>query len=333
MLINNYFENVYKYTVAFFGKISYAIVQVIYKGGVAMFGYIKTEESELKVKEYEFYRGTYCGLCRAMGKCTGQCSRITLNYDFVFLALVRLLLLSEDIKFTEKRCLAHPFERRISMVGNTTLTYCAGASAILNYQKIVDDIADERGIKRLRARFALPFAALSRKKVLRKSPELCALDAAVAKHLQRLSELEHAGTPSVDIPAAEFGGLLGDIMSFGLEGTGARVAYELGKNIGAWIYIADAIDDIPEDIEKKRYNPIVTLYGGKAPTDQELRSLSYAVRNHLYGAEAAFDLFDSNDTTIKNIICNILYIGIPQKTDSIIERRTKEKAGKEAAND
>ena len=37
-----------------------------------MFGYVKTVRGELRIREYEYYRASYCGLCRAMGKCTGQ---------------------------------------------------------------------------------------------------------------------------------------------------------------------------------------------------------------------------------------------------------------------
>ncbi len=298
-----------------------------------MFGYVKVESPELKVKEYEFYRGTYCGLCRAMGKCTGQCSRMTLNYDFVFLALVRIALEQPKTCFEQKRCLAHPFKKRNSMKRNDVLDYCAAASSILNYQKVVDDLSDEKGFKKLRARFALPFVAHARKKALKRTPTLLELDDKVSQSLTKLAELERANTQSVDLPASCFGELLGEIMSFGLEGSDARIAYELGKCIGAWIYIADAIDDMADDLKKHRYNPLIRLYDGRLPDADELKSVSYAIRNHLYSAEAAFDLIPLEDGTIKNIIQNILYLGIPRKTDNIIEAQTKERAGKENSND
>ena len=153
-----------------------------------MFGYVKVDHAELKVKEYEFYRGTYCGLCRSMGKCTGQCSRMTLNYDFVFLALVRLAIESEKVCFKQRRCLVHPIKKRNSMERNDVLDYCSAASAILNYQKIADDIADEKGFKRLKARLAMPFVAHSRKKALRRFPNLRELDRIVDEKLSRLAE-------------------------------------------------------------------------------------------------------------------------------------------------
>ncbi len=288
-----------------------------------MFGYVKVNSSELKVKEYEFYRGTYCGLCHSMGKCTGQCSRMTLNYDFVLLALVRFIFNEKpcDISFRQSRCFVHPLKKRNTMNKNPSLDYCANTSAILTYQKIVDDINDEHGAKKLRARILLPFASHARKKAFKHNPSLKELDITVAALLGELSEIETSTESGVDAPAECFGRLLGEIMSFGLDSAAARVAYEFGRNIGAWIYIADAIDDIPEDIKRGRYNPVVKLYGGRAPNADELAMISLALKNHLYGAEASFDLMPTEDDPIKHIIENIIYLGLPDKIDDIIKKQ------------
>ena len=50
-----------------------------------MFGYVKPVVGEMLVREHEFYKATYCGICRAMKKHTGTLSRVTLSYDSVFL--------------------------------------------------------------------------------------------------------------------------------------------------------------------------------------------------------------------------------------------------------
>ena len=51
-----------------------------------MFGYVTVYKPELKVKEYEAYKGVYCTLCKRLGKDYGFLSRLTLSYDFTFLA-------------------------------------------------------------------------------------------------------------------------------------------------------------------------------------------------------------------------------------------------------
>ena len=298
-----------------------------------MFGYVKVNSSELKVQEYDFSRGTYCGLCRAMGKCTGQCSRMTLNYDFVFLAIVRMALNTPQVKFKPRRCLAHPLKKRDSMEKNEVLEYCARASAILNYQKIADDLADEKGFKRFRALLAKPFVAHARKKAIKKDESLRDLDAIIKERLAELAKIEQSDSVSVTEPANCFGLILGEIMACGFEGEERLMAFEFGKNIGAWIYMADAIDDMPDDLKKKRYNAFLKLYNGKLPSKEELASISDAIKNHLYGAEAAFDLFPDMDPALKNIIQNILYLGIPNTTEHIIKSHNKKSKRKEASND
>ena len=178
-----------------------------------MFGYVKVNSSELKVKEYELYRGTYCGLCRTMGKCTGQCSRMTLNYDFVFLSLVRIVLegRESEVSFEQKRCFVHPFTKRNVMKRNEALDYASFAAAILNYHKIADDISDEAGAKKFAARLVRPFVKHSSKKALKSG--YSELDRKVAEGLARLSEFEKSAVPSVDQPAELFGEMLGEIMS------------------------------------------------------------------------------------------------------------------------
>jgi hypothetical protein len=57
-----------------------------------LFGYIKISKGELKIKEYELYRGVYCTLCKVLGKNYGLISRSTLNYDFNFLTLLNMSL-------------------------------------------------------------------------------------------------------------------------------------------------------------------------------------------------------------------------------------------------
>ena len=293
-----------------------------------MFGYVRTMDAELKVKEHELYKATYCGLCRTMGKCTGQCSRMTLNYDFVFLALTRYAISPCDLSFKARRCLAHPFAKRSSMEQNEILKFCAEASAILNYQKILDDLNDERGAKRLRALLARPFVAHSRKKAIKKSPALCELDASISNKLKELNKIEKSDNVGVDAPAACFGDILGEIMAFGLDGSSKRIAFEFGKHIGAWIYLADALDDMRDDAKKGRYNPFLKLYGGRIPNENELSLIYDATKNKLFAASDAFDLIDVDDEGIKNILSNVLYIGIPKKTTDIINSYSKENSPK-----
>ena len=52
-----------------------------------MFGYIVVHKPELKVREYETYRASYCGLCHSLKKQSGRIGQLTLSFDMTFLVM------------------------------------------------------------------------------------------------------------------------------------------------------------------------------------------------------------------------------------------------------
>ncbi len=286
-----------------------------------MLGYVKTNAQELRLREHRVYRALYCGLCRRMGKCTGNCSRMTLSYDFVFLAAVRLSLTGEKIEIEKRRCLIHPFRARPVVKACQALDDCADASALLVYHKLCDDIRDERGWKRLRARFARLFLKKAYRKARSRHPDL---DLSVAEHLRALSDYESATEfPGADAPAEQFGLVMGDVFAEGLSENAARIAADMGCAIGHWIYLVDAADDFSEDLKKDRYNPYRKLFGD-APTEADWENVRLSLTAHLCRLERGFLLMDRHSTgELHEILANILYIGLPETG----ERVTSPQAG------
>ena len=285
-----------------------------------MFGYIRTDTPEMRVRENEYYRAVYCGLCRSQGKCTGQCSRFTLNYDFVFLALLRLAIDGKQPEIKKGRCMAHPLRKRAYIAHCDPLAYSANAAAILTYGKIKDDLNDERGAKRLKAMFARTFASGMRRKALKKYAEL---DKKVSEGLTKLSEIEKQKLNSVDIPADAFGEILADIVSYGLDGNNEKIMRKIGKHIGRWIYIVDAADDLEEDIKKQRFNAFACLYNGTIPAEDR-EAVANSLRLELLAAEPAFDLIDYNELyDIEAIVSNIIYRGMPNTVEKVLGLQCK----------
>ncbi len=287
-----------------------------------MLGYVRTQAPELRLRDQECYRALYCGLCRHMGKCTGQCSRMALSYDFVFLAAFRLSLSGEELTLEKKRCALHPTKKRLMAVRSETLAFCADASALLTYHKCRDDVADERGLKRLRAKTASVFFSGGYKKAKKRHPEL---DAAIAHELSRLSayEKDSALPPSADAPAEIFGEVMAAVFCEGLEGTDRRIAENLGRAVGRWIYLCDAADDFIKDAKSGAFNPYLRLFGS-APTEEDWNTAELAMKCHLLDAECAFSLMDPHPMSeIHEILCNILYLGLPSVADRIIKQNRK----------
>ena len=172
-----------------------------------MFGYVKPVSPELLVREYEFYRAVYCGICRSMRRHTGIGSTVTLSYDSVFLALVRMLYLPDsDIGVESHRCIAHPVKKRAMLKENSAIEYTARAFAILTYYKIRDDISDEGSFKKLAATAISPITASAKNRA-----GIIPLEKIVHDGLAAISALEEEGCASVDRPAEIFGDILGEI--------------------------------------------------------------------------------------------------------------------------
>lgn len=282
-----------------------------------MLGYIRTHTPELRVRDYECYRALYCGLCRHMGACTGQCSRMTLSYDFVFLAAVRMALTGETPKAQKKRCLVHPFKKRNAVVDSPTLHYCANASALLVYWKNRDDLADEKGLRKLRARLLSPFLFFAYRKAKKRHPQL---DRSVQSRLTALADYEKdtSAHNGADAPAMLFGDLLSDILSDGLDGTSARIAAAMGSAIGRWIYLVDAADDFEADLKKHRFNPYRALFGDQIGAEGA-ESIRTALLQLLSQAEAAYALLPPHPTEeLRAVIDNILYLGLPKCADRVL---------------
>lgn len=283
-----------------------------------MFGYVKVDKPECKIREFEYYRAVYCGLCRALGRCGGTLSRLTLTYDFAFMTLVRMALEGEKPKFSKRRCIAHPFRRHAELVPTRSVDFCARASILLSYRKICDDVQDEKGMRRVCAGLVRPLFRGFRKRAVRGAE---GLEKSITERLVALSRLESDPPPSVDMPAALFGGVMADILSYGFEEDRAKIARAVGTAVGKWVYIVDALDDFDEDVKKGRYNPLVTVYG-KKPLDIEiLDRLSVALSACLTDAQNAIDLLDIADVDLDALIRNVLCIGMPKQVEKVVDAK------------
>ena len=287
-----------------------------------MFGYVKPLPAELKVKEHDFYKSIYCGLCRSMKKHTGGVSVFTLSYDMVFFALVRLALGDTDVKIRRRRCEAHPFKSRPMADDCPELEYAARVNAIIIYFKCIDDISDEKGLKRLSRRMALPYFKRMKKRAAQKE-----LEKSVMNDLESLSKLENENCPVPDEVADASGRMLGTLAGYGLDGDKKLLAEQLCFHIGRFVYLADAADDYRDDIKNSRYNPFRYAFGSEDEAEKFFgEGLSDILNLELCEAEKVLALIDREGReTILNCIDNIIHEGMESRIYSLTRARKREK--------
>lgn len=272
-----------------------------------MFGYVKPELGELKMKEFGRFRAAYCGMCHELKKSYGAAARFILNYDFVFL----FMLLSEGKEPPEmkmRRCPASPLRARCVSCRNDALTLASGYSVILAYRKLCDDVRDEKGLKKLKAKLKRALIAQAYKKAVRRYPDF---DNAVRDRLAELTELEKNREPSLDRCADKFASLLASASK-------DRVKEQILYHLGRLVYIADAFNDLEEDLKKGSFNPIAARYGLSQAADKntaEAVKLTLEASSGVISADAEL-LPDSYWT---GIIKNTADIGIPKMITSVIK--------------
>ena len=277
-----------------------------------MFGYVKPDIKELLVKEYEFYKSTYCGICRSMKKHTGALSTVTITYDSVFLALVRMAYMPDsELGSSMRRCVAHPLKKKCMLTDNSAIEYTARAFAILSYYKMQDDLSDEGLAKRMLVSATRPILSKAKKKA-----DLTPLAEIVKDRLDKISAIERERRPSIDEPAELFGELLGEIFAYGLEGNDRLVTYESGFHLGKFILLVDAIDDYDDDLKSGKYNPFVIAYNGQKLTKENRQNVKTTLLIECKKLESAVNLIPfENKITVENIVRNIIYLGLTKRIE------------------
>ena len=79
-----------------------------------MFGYVRINKMDLTFREYENYKGYYCGLCKYLKENHGEISRIGLNYDITFLIVILSAIYKPKTNIFEEVCLVSLLKERKS---------------------------------------------------------------------------------------------------------------------------------------------------------------------------------------------------------------------------
>lgn len=270
-----------------------------------MFGYININKPELKFREYDEYRGFYCGLCHSL-KRHGQFSRLTLNFDMTFLAILLTGLYEPVTSRNECRCPLHPFKKEI-VYSNKYLDYCADMTIILAYFKNEDDIKDE---KRASSKLGNIYLANRFKEIS------CQYEDKVKKiseAIEEINALESSSSKEIDYLASASGKMLGEVFKYS-DDHWSKHLYQIGFYLGKYVYLLDAYDDRDKDSKKDCFNIINELQLTK---DKVLDLLEMMM------AEAAEEFEVLPIIDYAGIMRNIIYAGIEAKMDEIDKRMEK----------
>lgn len=276
-----------------------------------MFGYVNISRESLSKEDFLLYRSYYCGLCKAIGK-KSQIFRLSLNNDLTFLSILLSGVSPDEPQILENRaCIIHHIKKHNEIGYNRVLDYTADMNILLAYLKLADDAQDENGVSaKVTKKLLYPIV----RDLIIKYEELYKK---MSSELSRLFVLENEKCSSIDEVADCFAKLLEAVFEhfFDKDDENRKVMAWLGYNLGRWIYIIDAYNDIKKDTKKGSYNPF--LYSNES-IDKISKNTYEALTYTLSNIAAAYDLLKiyRNDSLIRNV----LYHGLSSVQDNIFHK-------------
>lgn len=264
-----------------------------------MFGTITVNIDELKIKDYKTYRAFYCGVCQELKECHGQLSRMTLTYDMTFLAILLSGLYEGDCRTERHRCLPRPL-RSHECIRNPYTAYAADMNLLLSYYDLLDDWKDERKLAGLAGALAVRRAFFG---AAQRYPRQYK---AVRKYLKRLDACEAAGNMDLDLASGYTGQLFAEVFAM-RDDPWREILGKIGFQLGKFIYLMDAWEDVGRDEKNGSYNPFLSMRRRK-DFDKEAEKVLI-----LMAADAAREFEKLPITEYVDILRNILYCGIWNK--------------------
>ncbi|MBR1860258.1 MAG: hypothetical protein IJ796_00120 [Lachnospiraceae bacterium] len=276
-----------------------------------MFGYITINKAEMKFKEFDVYHAYYCGLCQSLLGRYGALGQITLSYDMTFAAILLSSLYEPETATRKCVCIAHPFERH-EYVSNGEIDYIADMNVLLSLYKCEDDWKDDKKF------FRACFGCMLRKSSCKKRRAYREKENRIRDLLDKISGLEKTDSRDIDLISGFFGDIMSEIMAE-RDDEWKDTLSALGYNLGKFIYILDAYDDIESDIKKNRFNPLKDRYG-KPGFDDEIREILAMMMSQCCRQFEMLPVIDNVE-----ILRNILYSGVWGKFEKTLSDRNKKR--------
>ncbi|MDD3219837.1 MAG: DUF5685 family protein [Lachnospiraceae bacterium] len=274
-----------------------------------MFGYVTVHKDELKIKDYNYYRSCYCGLCRALKERHGFIAPLTLSYDMTFLELVLTGLYETQEELGSYRCMVHGGKKQTTRRNQWT-DYAADMTILLAYYNLMDDWQDDKKVTKLMTAKSLEKAY---KKVAIKYPRQTK---AVEEYIRKTLEYEKAGNQNIDEVAGLTGSVLREIFVY-YQDEWEKPLGDMAFYLGKFIYLMDAYEDLEADQKSKQYNLFIPL---KKRDDFEAYVENMLIMM-MSDCSRQFEILPILQNS--EILRNILYSGVWVKYNMLKEKKNK----------
>lgn len=303
----------------FYGDTLLTCAQSVRKKETVMFGYVIPDKMNMFMKDYYGYRAFYCGLCKSIGKRCSQLMRINTTYDMTFLNILAHGVTDVEIEMKMGKCVLNMVQKKLIAKTDALTEKIVDIGTILAHYKCVDDIIDDKSLSK---RFI--DRAVIRRHYKKARKNYSDLDAYIADRYAALGELEKNRESSIDRVSHPFGETM---VRIGKEVFGDNYTPEVSNllyNMGKWVYLADAIDDVDDDFKDKKYNVFLIGYDYKDKAtflEEKKETLEFVMMSCYNTICNDFDKIEVKK--YEGILTNILWYGMLNSTKELLRRTEK----------
>lgn len=284
-----------------------------------MFGYVIPDKMNMFMKDYYGYRAFYCGLCKSIGRRCSQLMRINTTYDMTFLNILAHGVLDVEPEMKMQKCVLNVVVKKLTAQDDELTQKIVDIGTILAHYKCVDDIIDDKSLSKKFVDNAI--IKKHYKKAKKLYPEL---DSYIAQKYLELEQLEKDKCYSIDRIAHPFGEIMVKIGEVVFEDKYDENLSNMLYNIGKWVYLADAIDDVDDDFKEKKYNVFLQGYEYKDKASflsDKKETLDFVLMSCYHTICNDFDKIQVKK--YEGILTNILWYGILNSTKELLRRTEK----------
>ena len=281
-----------------------------------MFGYTIPIESSLPQEDRISYRNYYCETCHHLREEYGFIPTLTVNYEMTFAALFfnSILEEGEKLQYNPRKhfCIIRKSASHTELMHKLT-----AYSILVANNSLLDDKMDDGGS--LKANLGLLGLNRAITKARNEFPEY---DEAILKGYAKLREIEATGESDPIVMGSYSAQSMIDVLELMLGDKFDDRMHELFRNLGIWVYVMDAIEDLDDDKSEGAYNPFLAANPDFTNKKEFVKNNIFPIGEIMGGIigriQAAYASLRDDLRFNENILDNIIYQGLSFSAHRII---------------
>jgi len=226
-----------------------------------MYGLLRPSSKYLSAEAKKLYAHIYCGQCVALQDHFGYAARMTTSYDAAFIGLL-IAAQQDDAPLLDRRyCALFPKKKSVCVPSEPSTRIAAAIAVSFRAMKIKDEIHDRKSLSAIMQNKLLGKVGEQATDILVSYGISSSLINTTLEDQQYIEQKKAQNLLDYARPTARFlSEMLRATSAIARRPENGDVLAHIGTALGRIIYLVDACADLADDIQKKEFNALLTVF-------------------------------------------------------------------------